>query len=93
MTIQACNVDKVQAELIWRGLWKEIDQIEADLDNRSITENVAFNDYYSAAAMLRQLNLRFHIVKDSTFEDMIAESALRERKWSTPHPKGWEFAG
>jgi hypothetical protein len=38
MTTQSCNIDKAQAELIWRGLWREIDQIEADLDNRSITE-------------------------------------------------------
>jgi hypothetical protein len=82
MTTQSCNIDKAQAELIWRGLWREIDQIEADLDNRSITENVAFNDYYSAAAMLRQINIRFQIVKDETFEDMIAESALRERTWA-----------
>jgi hypothetical protein len=82
MTTQSCNIVKAQAELIWRGLWREIDRIEADLDNRTITENVAFNEYYSAVAMLRQINIRFHIVKDSTFEEMVAESALRERKWA-----------
>jgi hypothetical protein len=82
MTTQSCNIDKTQAELIWRALWKEVDQIEADLDNRSITENVAFNEYYSVTTMLRQINVRFNIVKETTFEDMVSESALRERKWA-----------
>jgi hypothetical protein len=82
MTTQSCNIDKTQAELIWRALWKEVDQIEADLDNRSITENVAFNEYYSITTMLRQINVRFNIVKETTFEDMVSESALRERKWA-----------
>jgi hypothetical protein len=83
MATQFCKIDETQAELIWRSLWREIDRIEADLDNRTITENVAFNEYYSACAMLRQINIRFNIVKETTFEDMVSESALRERKWAS----------
>jgi hypothetical protein len=82
MTTQSCNVDSLQAHIIWRALWQEIDNIERELDARVMTEAVAYNEHLSTIAMLRQINVRFHIVKDSTFEEMVAESALRERKWA-----------